>query len=102
MDFKVFQIGHPLPRAVLGDAHAQAFTEQNLPISYERLDVPPVNFHREITTLARDKEFLGAKISPPYKQSTLAYCQELSSAAQLVSAINTLVRRSTKRCVRRS
>ena len=93
MDYKVYLIGHPLPRAVLGDLHAQVFTEQELPISYERLDVPPVNFHQEITTLARDRAFLGAKIAMPYKQSTLAYCQELSGAAQLVSAVNTLVRR---------
>ncbi|GEM_PF-2251647 len=93
MQFNVYLIGHPLPRAVLGDTHAQAFAAAGLPISYERLDIPPVNFHREITALTRDRQFLGAKISAPYKQSTLAYCQELSPTAQVISAVNTLARR---------
>lgn len=69
------------------------FAAQQLPISYERLDILPVNFHQEITALCRERGFLGAKIAMPYKQSTLAYCQELSQAAQKVNAVNTLVRR---------
>lgn len=93
MQFNIYLIGHPLPRAVLGDAHAEAFSAAGLPISYERLDIPPVNFHSEITTLTRDRRFLGAKIGAPYKQSTLAYCQELSPTAQVISAVNTLARR---------
>lgn len=93
MEFTVYLIGHPLPRAVLGDPHGAAFAAQELPIGYERLDIQPVNFHQEITALTRERSFLGAKIAVPYKQSALAYCQELSQAAQKVSAVNTLVRR---------
>jgi len=93
VEFKVYLIGHPIQRAVLGDIHGKAFTEQNLPITYERLDVPPVNFHRAMTELSGDPSFLGAKISIPYKQSTLAYCQELSQSAQGIGAVNTLARR---------
>ena len=93
VDYKVYLIGHPVQRAVLGDIHAQAFAEQDLPISYERLDVPPVNFHRVMTDLSRDPSFLGAKVSIPYKHSTLAYCQELSHPAQSIGAVNTIARR---------
>lgn len=95
MEYKVYLIGHPLQRPVLGNVHGSAFSEQDLPITYERLDVPPVNFHRVMTDLARDPSFLGAKIGVPYKQSTLAYCQELSQAAQGIGAVNTLARRKS-------
>jgi len=93
MEYRVCLIGHPLPRAVLGDSHGSAFKAAGLPISYERIDVPPVNLHRVITVLIRDRAFLGAKIVTPYKQSTLAYCQELSPVAQGIGAVNTLVKR---------
>jgi shikimate dehydrogenase len=93
VDFKVYLIGHPLPRPVLGNAHVKAFAAAGCPIDYVRLDVPPVNLHRVMTTLAHDRGFLGAKIAVPYKQSALAYCQEVSSTAQGIGAVNTLIRR---------
>jgi shikimate 5-dehydrogenase len=93
VDYRVVMIGHPLQRTALGDAHAEAFAKQGLPLHYEQLDVPPVNFHRELTNLLRDPSFLGAKIVAPYKQTVLAYCQELAHAAQGIGAVNTLVRR---------
>ena len=93
LQFKVYQIGHPLQHGPLGDLHNRVFEELGLPISYERLDVPPVNFHRVMSGLLRDASCLGAKLLPPYKQSALAYCQEVSAPVQAIGAINTLVRR---------
>jgi shikimate 5-dehydrogenase len=93
VQFKVYQIGHPLQHGPLGDLHNPAFVELGLPISYERLEVPPVNFHRVMSGLLRDASCLGAKLLPPYKQSALAYCQEVSPPVQAIGAINTLVRR---------
>ena len=95
MEYTVYLIGHPLRRSPLGDAHNEAFSSEQLPIKFERLDVPPVNFHRSITELLRDDGFLGAKINVPYKQTTLAYCQELSLPAQGIGSVNTLVRRAS-------
>jgi shikimate dehydrogenase len=93
MEFRVCLIGHPLPRTVLGNTHDEAFAAAGLPIRYERIDVPPVNLHRVMTSLIREPDFLGAKIVVPYKQSSLAYCQELSPVAQGIGAVNTLVKR---------
>jgi shikimate 5-dehydrogenase len=93
VEHTVYLIGHPLRRSPLGDAHNEAFSAGQLPIRFERLDVPPVNFHRTITELLREDGFLGAKISVPYKQTALAYCQELSLTAQGIGSVNTLVRR---------
>lgn len=95
MEYRIVMIGHPLQRTALGDAHNEAFTQLGLPIRYERLEVPPVNFHRELTGLLQDPSFIGAKIGSPYKQTVLAYCQELTHAAQGIGAVNTLVRRPT-------
>lgn len=75
------------------DAHTSVFEELGVPIVYERCDVPPVNFHRVITSLMREPGFLGAKVGVPYKQTTLAYCQEVSPTAQGIGAVNTLVKR---------
>jgi shikimate dehydrogenase len=93
VEYTVYLIGHPLRRSPLGDAHNEAFAAEQLPIRFERLDVPPVNFHRTITELLREESFLGAKVSVPYKQTALAYCQELSITAQGIGSVNTLVRR---------
>lgn len=93
LQFKVYQIGHPLAAGPFGDIHTPAFTELNAPIEYVPVEVPPVNFHRVMSGLLRDASCLGAKLMPPYKQTALAYCQEVSPTAQGVGAVNTLVRR---------
>ncbi len=95
MEYSIYLVGHPLRRSPLGDSHNEAFRAEGLPIRFERLDVPPVNFHRTITELLRDECFLGAKVSVPYKQTTLAYCQELTITAQGIGSVNTLVRRAS-------
>jgi shikimate 5-dehydrogenase len=93
LQFKVYQIGHPLTAGPFGDIHTPAFQELGVPIEYVPVEVPPVNFHRVMSGLLRDAACLGAKLLPPYKQTALAYCQEVSPAAQGVGAVNTLVRR---------
>ena len=93
VQYKVYLIGHPLRRTPDMASHADAFKAAGLPVDYERQDVPPVNFHRVMTSLIRDPDFLGAKVAVPYKQTALAYCQEISQAAQGIGAVNTLVRR---------
>jgi shikimate 5-dehydrogenase len=69
------------------------FQELGLSISYEPCEVPPVNFHRVMSSLLRDSSCLGVKMLAPYKQTALAYCQEVSNTAQGIGAVNTLVRR---------
>jgi len=93
VQFKVYLIGHPLGASWPTESHGAAFDDIGLPIAFERCDVPPVNFHRVMTALLREQTFLGAKIAAPYKQTTLAYCQEVSPVAQGIGAVNTLVRR---------
>lgn len=93
MLFKIYQIGHPLAGDPLGDIHTPVFQQQGLPISFEPCEVPPVNFHRVISGILRDNSCLGVKMLAPYKQTALAYCQEVSNTAQGIGAVNTLVRR---------
>lgn len=93
LQYKVYQIGHPLTAEPLGDVHSPVFAELGVPIVYEPCEVPPVNFHRVMSQLLRDNACLGAKLQAPYKQTALAYCQEVSSTAQGIGAVNTLVRR---------
>jgi shikimate 5-dehydrogenase len=93
LQYKVYQIGHPLTSGPYGDVHNTAFQQLGVPVCYEPCEVPPVNFHRVMSGLLRDTSCLGAKLLPPYKQTALAYCQEVSATAQGISAVNTLVRR---------
>jgi shikimate 5-dehydrogenase len=93
VQYKVYYIGHPLKHTPVGDKHVEVFAKQKLPITYERTDVPPVNFHRVMTQVMREPNFLGMKVTVPYKQTALAYCQEVSTNAQSIGSVNTLVKR---------
>lgn len=59
------------------------------------MDVPPLNFHRLMSEISNDAEFLGAKISVPYKESVINYCQEITRSAQGIDAVNTIIRRAS-------
>lgn len=93
VEYKVYLVGHPLARTPIGDAHNEAFRKDGLPIEFVRMDIPPVNFHRELSELLRQPEVLGIKVAKPYKQTALSYCQEISHPAKATGVVNTMVKR---------
>jgi shikimate dehydrogenase len=59
------------------------------------LPVDAASVTRELSLLLHDEQFLGCLVQTPYKQTALAYCQELTHSAQLLGGVNVMTRRST-------
>jgi len=95
VEYKIYLVGHPLAKTPIGDAHNEAFRSDGLPIEFVRMDIPPVNFHRELSELLRKPEVLGIKVAKPYKQTALSYCQEISHPAKATGVVNTMVKRQS-------
>ncbi len=93
MKRKVYLIG-PKPDAdCAAQLHRAVLAGQELPIEVESIAMEQASFHERMTEMLSQPEFLGAKILEPYKQPSLAYCQEITPSARGLGAVNTLVRR---------
>lgn len=93
MKRKVYLIGPESEALSAAGLHREALARQELPVEVEVLALKPENFHEQMTEMLNQPEFLGAKILEPYKQPSLAYCQEITPSARGLGAVNTLVRR---------
>ncbi|MCB1217512.1 hypothetical protein KDL44_08965 [bacterium] len=93
MKRKVYLIGPSSEAQAAADLHRSALAGQDLPVELETLDIDPAHFHEQMSAMLSEPEFLGAKILEPYKQPSLAYCQEITPSARGLGAVNTIVRR---------
>lgn len=93
MQFNVYSIG----QAAQADSEAlqQALAGRAIPASVVPVNVDAASITRELAQVLHDPQLLGALIAPPYKQTALAYCQELTHAAQLLGSVNVLARRGS-------
>ena len=93
MKRKVYLIGpHPEAEAA-AQLHRAAMAAQDLPIEILSLEIDPAQFHERMSSMLSEPDFLGAKILEPYKQTSIAYCQEITPSARGLGAVNTIVRR---------
>jgi len=93
MKRKVYLIG-PHPEAdAAARLHRAALADQGLPIEVQSIEIDPAQFHETMSSILSQPEFLGAKILEPYKQTSIAYCQEITPSARGLGAVNTIVRR---------
>lgn len=58
--------------------------------SYVLLEKTP----EELEQFIKNSDFSGLNVTIPYKSAVISYCDELSSVAQRLGAVNTIVRRS--------
>jgi shikimate dehydrogenase len=93
MKRKVYLIGPQLEAQAATQLHRAAIESLDLPIEVHSIEIDPAQFHEQMTAILGEPEFLGAKILEPYKQTSIAYCQEITPSARGLGAVNTIVRR---------
>lgn len=70
--------------------HTTSFRELGIDAVYLSFDVQPETLGRSIQAI-RDLEMLGVNLSMPHKMAAIEHVDELSQAARLIGAINTIV-----------
>jgi shikimate 5-dehydrogenase len=93
VQFTVYCVG-PDP-SDSADALQQALAQRELPVRVTPAEVNAATITRELGLMLRDDALLGALVQRPYKQTALAYCQELTHAAQALGGVNVLARRAS-------
>jgi shikimate 5-dehydrogenase len=91
LQLKVYCIG-PDPFAE-SEALQQALVQRAIPAQALALPTDAVGITRELSQILHDEQMLGAQVLPPFKATALAYCQELTHAAQTLSSVNVMARR---------
>lgn len=75
--------------------HTTAFRELGIDAVYLSFDIQPETLGRSIQAI-RDLELLGINLSMPHKMAAIEHVDELSQAARLIGAINTIVNQDGK------
>ena len=83
-------IGWPVKHSLSPAMHNAAFAELGLDWSYVPLPVYPDHIGEAVRGL-RALGFAGANVTVPHKQAVLAHLDEVSRAAQVIGAANTIV-----------
>nr|WP_281376969.1 shikimate dehydrogenase [Deinobacterium chartae] len=83
---------HPAKHSLSPQMHTAAFQHAGLEGHYQALDVPPEQLGAALAALRRPG-VLGANLSIPHKERALPHLDALSSEAQAIGAVNTVVNR---------
>jgi len=83
-------IGWPVKHSLSPTMHNAAFAELGLDWAYVPLPVYPDHIGEALRGL-RALGFAGANVTVPHKQAVLAHLNEVSHAAQVIGAVNTIV-----------
>jgi shikimate dehydrogenase len=82
-------IGWPVEHSLSPAMHNAAFAELGIDWAYVPLPVHPDNLQRALKGLAA-LNFVGVNVTVPHKQAVMRYVDELSDAARLTGAVNTI------------
>lgn len=83
-------IGHPLTHTLSPAMHNAAYEHLGLDWVYIPLDVPDEVGLRRLIAAVRSLDFVGLSVTMPHKRSVLELCDEVSAAASMAGAVNTL------------
>lgn len=82
-------IGWPVAHSLSPRMHNAAFAELDLDWAYVPLPVHPEHVEQALKGLAA-LSFVGANVTVPHKQAVMRYMDELSDAARITGAVNTI------------
>lgn len=83
-------IGHPLAHTLSPAMHNAAYEHLGLDWCYIPLDVADEVGLRRLIAAVRSLDFVGLSVTMPHKRSVLELCDEVSTAASMAGAVNTL------------
>jgi shikimate dehydrogenase len=92
MTKRIFLIGHPVGHSVSPAFQQAALDHYGLDVRYEAMDVDVASLPSVVTTL-RDPDVMGANVTVPHKEATVALLDELEDGARLIGAVNTIENR---------
>lgn len=84
-----YVLGYPVHHSLSPTLHNAAFAELKIAAHMTVLSVEPARLAETLTGL-RGTRFLGASVTLPHKETTAALCDELSSSAKAIGAVNCL------------
>lgn len=84
--------GQPIAHSRSPRIHRRFAQECGIALAYEAIEVAPEDFAERLATFHRDG-LRGANVTLPLKEPAARLCRDLSPAARLSGAVNTLVRR---------
>ncbi|MCG3210805.1 MAG: Shikimate dehydrogenase (NADP(+)) [Anaerolineae bacterium] len=82
-------IGWPVEHSLSPAMHNAAFAQLGLDWAYVPLPVQPSNVRHALQGLAA-LNFVGVNVTVPHKQAVIRYMDELSDAARIIGAVNTI------------
>ncbi len=92
MTKRVFLTGHPVGHSVSPAFQQAALDYYSLDVRYEAIDVDAPSLSQVIMGL-RDSDVMGANVTVPHKEATVAFLDELTEEARLIGAVNTIQNR---------
>lgn len=90
---KFYLFGTPIKQSMSPAMHNSAYKAMLLPYTYSLLESDDVQVYG---TVLQDKDFGGASVTIPHKETIGAFLDELSAEAQAIGAVNTVARTEGK------
>ncbi len=85
-------IGHPIHHSLSPAMHNAALQSLGLDYRYMAFDVAPAALRRAVESI-RALNFGGVNVTVPHKEKVIRYLDQLSPAARLIGAVNTIEHR---------
>lgn len=88
-------VATPIKHSISPFIHNYAFDKTGVNGVYVAWDIPETDLEETLKNVKR-YDMWGVNISMPYKQSVIPFMDELTDAAQLIGAVNTVIHRDGK------
>jgi shikimate dehydrogenase len=84
-------VGHPIAHSLSPTIHRLFAEATDQAVQYDRYDITPENFEREIRAFF-DSGGRGLNVTVPHKERAAAWADELTPRARKAGAVNTLIK----------
>lgn len=92
---KLGLIGHPIEHSKSPWIHQQFLDQTGIKGSYQLIEIEPNQFEENIKKL-KQTDWDGFNVTIPYKEKIIPYLDEISSDAEQIGAVNTVVCRNQR------
>jgi shikimate dehydrogenase len=89
---RVFLLGHPLGHSLSPAFQNAAFRAAGIDATYALRDILPEDIPAAVHSLRADDVY-GANVTVPYKQTVMAYLDDVNDDAHALGAVNTIINR---------